>query len=286
MANIPKKVNERFVQNLKKFQSIISSARDRDINEADTVTIVTDLLSDLFGYDKYSEITAEQLIKGTYCDLAIKIENETRFIIEVKAVGIDLKDAHVKQAIDYAANKGIEWAILTNGVIWQIYKVVFSKPIDHELVLGFNFLELNPRGQADLDNLFLLCKEAINKSLLSDYHTQKQATSRFVLSAVILSEPVMNAIRREVKRLSPDIKVTNEELKEVIIQSVMKREVVEGESAEEANKKVRKAAKVKIRKVNKEKEDKDVQKQRAEPDTISIEAINIEPSPNEEEQSG
>jgi hypothetical protein len=40
-------------------------------------------------------------------DLAVKIDDEIRFIIEVKAIGIDLKDAHVKQAIDYAANEGL-----------------------------------------------------------------------------------------------------------------------------------------------------------------------------------
>lgn len=60
MAVIPKKVIERLVAGVKQFQPILASARSRDINEADTVTIVKDMLADIFGYDKYSEVTSEQ----------------------------------------------------------------------------------------------------------------------------------------------------------------------------------------------------------------------------------
>lgn len=75
-------------------------------------------MSEVFGYDKYAEITSEYTIKGTYCDLAIKLEGKLQMLVEVKAIGLDLKDAHLKQAVDYAANQGVEWVILTNGAVW------------------------------------------------------------------------------------------------------------------------------------------------------------------------
>ncbi|HUW04685.1 MAG TPA: hypothetical protein VMW01_00350 [Williamwhitmania sp.] len=71
MATIPPKVQTRLTSGLKKYQSIVSNARAKDINESDTVVIITDILSDLFGYDKYSEITSEQAVKKTFCDLAL-----------------------------------------------------------------------------------------------------------------------------------------------------------------------------------------------------------------------
>lgn len=71
---IPPKVSERLSVVLKRFQPILSSARARDVNESDTVTIVTDLLAELYGYDKYTEITKEYAIRGTYCDLAIELD--------------------------------------------------------------------------------------------------------------------------------------------------------------------------------------------------------------------
>lgn len=139
MASIPKKVTERLVAGIKKYQPILASAKARDIGEADTVTIIKDMLSDVFGYDKYSDLTSEYAIRGTYCDLATKIEDVLQTLIEVKAIGLDLKDQHVKQAVDYAANEGVEWVLLTNGVYWRVYRVTFSKPIDHELVVDIDF---------------------------------------------------------------------------------------------------------------------------------------------------
>ena len=65
MASIPKKVAERLVGGIKRFQPILSAARARDVGESDTVTIVKDMLADVFGYDKYSEVTSEFAIRGT-----------------------------------------------------------------------------------------------------------------------------------------------------------------------------------------------------------------------------
>jgi hypothetical protein len=65
MPSIPKKVVERLTAGLKQFQPILSTAKARDDGEADTVMIVTDMLASVFGYDKYSEVTAEYAIRGT-----------------------------------------------------------------------------------------------------------------------------------------------------------------------------------------------------------------------------
>ena len=49
MTIIPAKVQTRLTSGLKKFQSIVNSAKAKDINESDTVVIITDMLSELFG---------------------------------------------------------------------------------------------------------------------------------------------------------------------------------------------------------------------------------------------
>ncbi len=242
MAKIPTKVHERIIGGIKRFQPILASAKSRDVGESDTVTIIVDILSEVFGYDKYSEITSEHAIRGTYCDLAIKIETVLQMLIEVKAIGIDLKEPHVKQAIDYAANQGVEWVVLTNGMHWRIYRVTFAKPIGQELVIDIDFCNLNGKTTRDIESLFLFCKEGWTKSVLGEYHTQKQALSRFFLGAMILSDPVLNVIRKELKRLSPDVRVEVEEIKTVLIAEVLKREVLEGENAVDAKKKIARAA--------------------------------------------
>lgn len=242
MANIPVKVETRIKDALKRFQPVIEAAKARDIGEADTVTIVKDILADLFGYDKYAEITGEYQIKGTYCDLAIKTNGKVSLIIEVKAINLDLKEAYVKQAIDYAANQGVEWVVLTNGQTWNLYRVVFAQPIAHELLLVLQFPVLSPKDDNDMDSLYLLSKEAQGKSLLDQFHEQRQALSRFQMGAVVLSEPVISVIRRELKRISPDVRIEMEEIINVLTQEVIKREVLEGDKATDAKKKLARAA--------------------------------------------
>ncbi|MEE8578105.1 MAG: restriction endonuclease subunit R, partial [candidate division Zixibacteria bacterium] len=78
MATIPKKAAERIVKGASKFKRILKMAQDRDLNESDTVSIVTDMLDEIFGYDKYTEITTEFAIRGTYCDLAVKIKDKVQ----------------------------------------------------------------------------------------------------------------------------------------------------------------------------------------------------------------
>jgi predicted type IV restriction endonuclease len=237
---IPTKVSERLATGLKRFQPILASAKSRDVNESDTSMIATDLLAEVFGYDKYSEVTRELCIRGTFCDLATRIDGKFQMIIEVKAIGLELKDSHVKQAVDYAANQGIEWVSLTNGNVWKVFKVTFGKPIGMDLVLDIDLLNLNPKTSDHLENLYLLTRESMLKSGLYAYHDHQQATNKFYLAAVIVSEPVVETIRRELRRLS-DVKLEIEEI-QTALGDVIKRELQEGEKAEAARKKVARSA--------------------------------------------
>lgn len=243
MATIPARVQDRLVAGIKRFIPILTAAKSRDVNESDTVTIITDMLADVFGYDKYSEITSEYVIRSSFVDLAIKLDGKPQLLIEVKAIGLDLKDAYVKQAVDYGANEGIEWVVLTNGAIWQIYKVTFGKPVGHDLVLQIDFLNASHKNTDHLENLYLLTKEGLGRSVLGDYHTQRQALSRFFIGAIVLSEPVLDVIRRELRKISPDVKIDNEQISDVLTNEIIKRDVMEGDKADEAQRKVNRAVK-------------------------------------------
>lgn len=238
---VPQRIADRLVSGLKRFQPILQAAISRDLNESDTSMIVTDVLAEVFGYDKYNEITRELCIRGTYCDLATRIDGKFQLLIEVKAIGGGLKDSHAKQAIDYAANQGIEWVALTTGNLWRVFRVIFAKPIDAELALDLNLLDLNPKNPAHLESLYLLTRESMVKSGLHAFHDRLQATSRFYLGAILLSDPVLETVRRELRRLS-DVKLENDELRDALRKDVIKREVLEGDKADAAAKKVARAA--------------------------------------------
>lgn len=239
---VPAKVSARIGAGIKKFQPILEAAKSRDVNESDTVVIVADMLQEIFGYDKYSDITSEHAIRGTFCDLAIKIDGILSLLIEVKAIGLDLKDNFVKQAIDYAANQGCDWVVLTNGICWRIYKVTFAKPIDHELVLELNISTINHRSESQVELVWLLAKEGWQKARIGEYHSQRQALSRFSLAALISSDSVLDVLRRELRRISPGVKVETNEIKEVLLNEVLKRDAIEGEKADAARRLITRAA--------------------------------------------
>lgn len=244
MATIPAKVKTRIIEGIKRFKPIVARARDKDVNESDTVAIITDILYEVFGYDKYSDITSEFAIKKTYCDLAIKIGDQPRLLLEAKAAGLNLKEQFIKQAVDYGSNSGVEWVILTNSVQWMVYRIIFGKPVIAELVYDFDFTQINTKKDADLEMIFYLTKEAISKagkSYLDEFHNHKQILNKYTISQVLLSEPVLDAIRKTVKKISADSKSTNEEIYQIISDEIIKRDVLDDEHTVAAKKLVSKA---------------------------------------------
>lgn len=239
---ITKKTEERIKASIGKFQKVLGIAKDRDLNESDTVSIITDMLAEVFGYDKYLEVTSELAIRGTYCDLAIKLNDKFEYLIECKAIGIDLKDNHLRQAIGYGANKGIQWIILTNGMEWQIHKLKFEQPIQCELVTKFNVNELSMKNERDIEKLAIITKEGVEKAFREELYEKIQCVNKFVVGQLLLSEPVVSTIRRELKKLSDGINVEEAEVIALLRDTVLRREIVD-ETSEDVQAATSKVAK-------------------------------------------
>ena len=105
-------------------------------------------------------------------------------------------------------------------------------------MLEINMLNLNPKKEEDLEALYMISKEGLGKSMLGDYHSQRQALSRYFIGAMLLTDSVLDVLRRELRRISPDVKIDSEQIKGVLIQEILKREVIEGDKADEARKKI------------------------------------------------
>jgi hypothetical protein len=281
MANIPSKVIDRIKTNLGPLQKILEQAKSRDINEADTVVIVSDVLSNLFGYNKYEEVTREYAIKSTYCDLAIKVEGTLKFLIEVKAIGLPLQDKHYQQALDYGANNGTDWIVLTNGIIWKVYKVKFEKPIRTDFICEFNLLEMKIKNQNDLDKMYILCKEGLKRNAIDEFSEHKMVVNKFYIGTILQSESLIETIKRELRKINPLVKPDSDEITSIIKNEVLKRELLDSPEAiaalEKYSKILKKIDKEKSKQVTNEKkkaEEKEIE------DTVIIEnsneSINIE----------
>lgn len=192
-------------------------------------------------------------IRGTYCDLAIKLNDKIHFLIECKAIGLELKEYHVKQSIDYGANKGIPWVILTNGIACNIYKIKFEQPISSDLVFNFRFDEISAKNEKNVDLLYLLSKEGLEKNIREEYFEKIQCVNKYIIGNLLLNETVMNYIRKEIKRLIPAVKIDNNEIREVIEKDVIKREILDNDESNTAQEKIKKLYK-KLDRISKKKD--------------------------------
>lgn len=231
---ITKKTEDALRAGVAKFQKILQVAKTRDLNESDTVSIITDILAEVFGYDKYLEVTSELAIRGTYCDLAVKLETRFQFLIECKAIGIDLKEAHIRQATAYGANKGIEWIVLTNGANWRLYRIRFEQPMTWDLVFDIDLISANPRDEKTLESLFALTKEGVSKEARTELHDKKRFVNRHTLALLLQSEPVLKSLQKSLRRLVPDIRVETRELLAALREDILRRDLLDGEEASEA----------------------------------------------------
>ena len=236
---VSQRVASRILGELKRYRNVLAGARQRDISESDTVVIIADFLSDALGYNKYQHITTEFSIRGTFVDLAVRVDSDIRFLIEAKAINSELRDSHVKQAIDYGANHGIEWVVLTNGAVWRVYKIHFEKPINKSLVCEVDMLA-ESRQTDDLVECFgNLSREGFSKGSMAELLQQKQITSKFAVASILISDAMLNQLRRDVRRLS-GINVDPDVLYATLVNEVIKRELVDGDEAKDAQNLVRK----------------------------------------------
>lgn len=240
-VSIPPIVVKRLNSAVPKFKKILNEAKERDVNEADTVTIIADMLVEVFGYDKYSEITREREIQGNYrCDLTIKHGEKIAYLLEAKAIGITLSDKHLKQAVGYAAREGINDVVLTNGLQWQIHRIKRENKLHSQELVSFDFLNLNHKRKDEQEQLFLLCKRGVKRDLISEFYQYRQAFNAYTIGALLLTEPVIKSIRAELRKLKAGIKVTPEQIEDLIREKVLKRDILDSDAGLEAKKEVNK----------------------------------------------
>lgn len=208
------KKNEEMISKwIKKYIRLIKTANEKALNESDTSNVINDMLNEIRGYDKMEDITTEYKIRNQYCDYWIKINNKLSFLIEVKAICIDLNENHLNQANSYAATKWIKRVVLTNLKERRIYHLSFGSKIDDKLVLSVDFLQENPKNI--IEKIKYFHKESFIKKHIEKIYQQKVATSSDNFKKALLSNSVTRKIQSELKTISW-IKIQDTEIQNII----------------------------------------------------------------------
>lgn len=185
-------------KDLKKYIPIFQQAKEQGINEAETSLRIGKFLEDVLNYDVFQDITKEHSIKDKYVDYAIKINGKVVFFVEIKQAGIELKERHIEQASNYAANAGVEWILLTNGIGWQMYHLTFDEGIQNDLIWSADILTDNIQEASD--KISLLHKKSISKGDLEDYYSKIVTLSPRSIMQSIFHENTLSTIRRQLRK--------------------------------------------------------------------------------------
>lgn len=190
---------ERLRAAVRRFARPLSDLVARDANEGDTRLLVTDFLCEGFGFDKYTDLTTEYQVKGEFADYGVRIDRELIAFIEVKRVATKLATKHLRQVEMYAVNEGVEWVILTNGAVWQVYHLTGGLPVAIDLALEVDLLA-DESPSRKVNQLFYLTRESLKRRQIDDLWRVKRATSPQSLAEVLVSEAVVEEVRKELRR--------------------------------------------------------------------------------------
>jgi hypothetical protein len=86
---------------------------------------------------------------------------------------------------------------------------------------------------------------------LAEYHRQAQIVNRYVISELLQSDVMVSALRREIRRLFDGVRATEDDLRIILTNDVLKRDTIDGDPPKAAKSVVKKAASALARKAAK-----------------------------------
>lgn len=159
--------------------------RKDELKEYPTRTIFVDPLLQALGWDVRDpdEVELEfPTIDGKSVDYAPKINRKPVLFIEAKQLNDPLTDVKaITQVVGYAANAGVEWCILTNGVNYKVYhstekaeapdKLLFEVSIDPKETEGMTIQQV-------AEQFARFSRDAMAKGLLDEIGEQIFTTGK------------------------------------------------------------------------------------------------------------
>jgi len=204
---------EKIIDKIKQFIPQINTAVEEKINESNTRMVLDKILMEVLDY-KIEEVKAEQKIQGRRADYVLSVNDTDIMVVEAKKAGMVLREKHIFQATSYGAYSGIKWAILTNLVTWQLYRISTQDKVEANLVFSLDLLpELR---KEDAQKFVLISRYGMTrKGLLENTWNEIKAMSHESITRAILTEGVINKIRLVIKK-DTGCNISNEAIQDVV----------------------------------------------------------------------
>ena len=109
---------------------------------------------------------------GTFLDYALRVDGVPKLFLEAKALNKSLSDrAFIAQTVNYANNEGVVWCVLSNGLVYRVYKSNEPVGMERKLLFEVDLREAGEDGRrADvLRSLRMLSRDAVGAGALDEW---------------------------------------------------------------------------------------------------------------------
>jgi hypothetical protein len=133
----------------------------------------------------------------------------------VKKAGMALRDKQIFQATSYGAYSGIRWALLTNLLEWQLYRISTHEKVEADLVFSLKFSATI--SLQDVERMALLSRPFLNHKNIEIERLWRDgnALSVEIIGGILLTDDIVSKVRSIIKR-DTDCNVTNEQVRVVV----------------------------------------------------------------------
>ena len=214
----------RLIQAIELIRQKLPGLRRHKLKETPTRTIVIDPLLEALGWDVRDpdEVQLEYpTINGKSVDYALKINKKVVLLVEAKALDDTLDDVKaVTQVVGYAANDGIVWCILTNGIKWRVYRSVEKCAAPDKLMFEVN---LDPDASEGMtveqiaNQMWRFSREEMAKGTLDDLGEKTFTDGKVRKSLQVLMTAPPRALLNLVRTATRDERLAPQRIKESLV---------------------------------------------------------------------
>ncbi len=143
MSALDTEATNRLRSAIRKVRGIVS--RVQKLTEADTILHMILPTLQALGWQGFEHMRTEYPAQPAgQVDIALLCDNKPVLFVEAKSFkrGKNLNPKEAKQTVDYGTAAGVQWCLLTNGIVYQLYNNEWFKlPLTQRMVFETNVLE-------------------------------------------------------------------------------------------------------------------------------------------------
>jgi hypothetical protein len=197
--------------------------RKGGLKEYPTRTIFIDPLLSALGWDVRDpdEVELEHpTVDGKSVDYAMKVNRKVVLHVEAKQLGDPLNDVKsITQVVGYAANDGIEWCLLTNGIRYMVFKASEKASAPNKLLFEVSIDPADNNGlsvEETARQFSRFSRESMEKGILDQIGSEIFTTAkvRKVLDRLFAETPA--SFIRLIRKTMADSSVTPAQIEQAL----------------------------------------------------------------------